>query len=437
MKVFHSPPATMLSMSMRSPMRAAQEVGHVLDDAPDIGRARIQRLAAREGQKLRGQPRAAAHRLERVLDALRARRIVLQIGAGALEIGADDLQQVVEVVSDAAGEMADRLHLLRLPRGLLRDQPLGRVDAYDDKAAGRDRRAIDLKLAAVERNRTMARRTVARGLIEDPHRAVPLEAFKDGKQCAPACEITRKAHQLEEIVVEDAELAVGCEHRDPVADGVERGLQDCRFICELALAHAQALVAAHQEQRRAQDHEQRHHRGQRAGDDLVALDAPALVGAGLKERAFLGHAVGELGAQHVHFRLALVHGREHVGGNRRPGCGQRGVERLEPVRDHGGEQGRAPLLRGIVDRQGAECAQVVVHLADAVAIGRQEPVLMGDDIAALAGFGGLDVIQDVLQSVDDVVGVNDPALLLALVHGEPHREIGLGDERQKQRNGGQ
>ena len=31
----------------------------------------------------------------------------------------DALQQVVEVVGDAAGELADRLHLLRLPQGLL------------------------------------------------------------------------------------------------------------------------------------------------------------------------------------------------------------------------------------------------------------------------------------------------------------------------------
>ena len=55
-----------------------------------------------------------------------------------LQIAADDLQHVVEVVRDAAGELADRLHLLRLPQlrlgfGALGD---GRGDALLQRFVG-------------------------------------------------------------------------------------------------------------------------------------------------------------------------------------------------------------------------------------------------------------------------------------------------------------
>ena len=43
-----------------------------------------------------------------------------QAPAHQIERADDAGQQVVEVVGDAAGEMADRLHLLRLPQRLLR-----------------------------------------------------------------------------------------------------------------------------------------------------------------------------------------------------------------------------------------------------------------------------------------------------------------------------
>src|SRR3546814_1398096 len=43
-------------------------------------------------------------------------------------------QQVVEVVGDAAGELADRLHLLRLDELALEVLLLGRIDEMDDEA---------------------------------------------------------------------------------------------------------------------------------------------------------------------------------------------------------------------------------------------------------------------------------------------------------------
>ena len=44
-------------------------------------------------------------------------------------------QQVVEIVRDAAGELADRLHLLRLRELGLEVLLLGRVDEMQDQAA--------------------------------------------------------------------------------------------------------------------------------------------------------------------------------------------------------------------------------------------------------------------------------------------------------------
>ena len=55
-------------------------------------------------------------------------------------VAEDRGQQVVEVVRDAAGELADRLHLLRLPQLLLELAPLGDVARVDDDGA--DRRIV-------------------------------------------------------------------------------------------------------------------------------------------------------------------------------------------------------------------------------------------------------------------------------------------------------
>jgi len=44
--------------------------------------------------------------------------------------GADDRQQIVEIVRDAAGELADRLHLLRLTQGFFGLAPLGDIDRF-------------------------------------------------------------------------------------------------------------------------------------------------------------------------------------------------------------------------------------------------------------------------------------------------------------------
>ena len=78
-------------------------------------RSRLQRLAPREGQQAPRQIGAAQRRVERIADQFRRsrRRRSIRV-AQQIEIADDDAEQIVEIVRHAAGEIADRLHLLRL-----------------------------------------------------------------------------------------------------------------------------------------------------------------------------------------------------------------------------------------------------------------------------------------------------------------------------------
>ena len=120
--VGHRPPAPTTSTVDLRPDGAADQLLHARDQAVDVGRLGIERLAAREGEQALGQrggalaPRPAPRRYSG-----RARRG--GPGASALcsssRLPDDAGQQIVEVVRDAAGQLADRLHLLRLAQRLL------------------------------------------------------------------------------------------------------------------------------------------------------------------------------------------------------------------------------------------------------------------------------------------------------------------------------
>jgi hypothetical protein len=97
-----------------APQRAAQQIGddiHLLVHVDDL---RLEGLTAREGQQLLGQLLAALHRVTHVAeDALE----LLVVAAQPLRhVGPaeNDGQKIVEVMRDAPGQLADRLHLLGL-----------------------------------------------------------------------------------------------------------------------------------------------------------------------------------------------------------------------------------------------------------------------------------------------------------------------------------
>ena len=116
--------------------RRAQQFGDVEHGAVDVDIARLQRLPAGEGQQMLDQFAAAFRGLVDQLGGLLQRRPVGKPGHQRLGGAGDDGQHVVEVVRDAAGELADRIELLRLLQLALGFA--GRGDVVIDQ-----RRAVD------------------------------------------------------------------------------------------------------------------------------------------------------------------------------------------------------------------------------------------------------------------------------------------------------
>ena len=76
---------------------------------------RLQHLLAAEGEQLRRQPARALAGLPDLLEIGRhAPTSLAHLLERELAVAEDDGEQVVEIVGDAAGELADRLHFLRL-----------------------------------------------------------------------------------------------------------------------------------------------------------------------------------------------------------------------------------------------------------------------------------------------------------------------------------
>ena len=103
---------------MRLAERAVQQIRHAEDQPVGIDRARIERLQPRKRQQPLGQLRRPLGADQRVVERAFGARLD-HAAFGDADIADDDGQQVVEVVRDAAGQLADRLHLLRLPQRLL------------------------------------------------------------------------------------------------------------------------------------------------------------------------------------------------------------------------------------------------------------------------------------------------------------------------------
>ena len=109
-----------------------QQRAHVLDQRRDICRPHLEPLDPAEGKQLRGQARAAFGRSERVL-GIELELLVLGALGDDVEPADDDRQQIVEVVRDAAGQLAERFHLLALPQLLLGGLELGDVARFEQQ----------------------------------------------------------------------------------------------------------------------------------------------------------------------------------------------------------------------------------------------------------------------------------------------------------------
>ena len=109
--------------------QAPQHAIHLADDRVQIDDARLDDLAPREEQQLAGEGGGALAGALDLLECRPVRMVGRDLAENDVGVALDDGQQVVEVVGDAAGEAADRLHLLRLQELLFELLALGDVDA--------------------------------------------------------------------------------------------------------------------------------------------------------------------------------------------------------------------------------------------------------------------------------------------------------------------
>src|SRR5262252_3274108 len=98
---------------------ATQELVELVDEAIGVDDLGPQGLAAREGEERLGQARSAIscamERADHALGLL-ARHLALQ----EVEIAGNHGQEIVEIMRDAAGELADGFEFLRLSKPLAR-----------------------------------------------------------------------------------------------------------------------------------------------------------------------------------------------------------------------------------------------------------------------------------------------------------------------------
>ena len=118
-----------LDVLAKEPSQKDRQVGEHLAQRKDL---RPERLTARERQQLPHQAGGAVGVLLDVHDVLEGRVARPVIGEKQIGETDDRRQHIVEVVCDAAGELADRVHLLALRELLLEGALFGRLERIDD-----------------------------------------------------------------------------------------------------------------------------------------------------------------------------------------------------------------------------------------------------------------------------------------------------------------
>ena len=208
------------------------------------------RLAAREGEQLPHQPGRPIGVLLDLHDVLEGRIGRAVIGEQKIGIADDRGQHVVEVVRDAAGELADRLHLLALDEILLERALLGGVEGED----GRARALVALRIG---RRDEEARRTRgARRLQRDVERgdlALALGGRLDRRAQGGAIALGDQ--------VEDRQPSLG-------GVGLERGLGEPRKGGVGTQHRARGVHRRDRHRRRIEDARKAHFRGAQ----VLALD---------------------------------------------------------------------------------------------------------------------------------------------------------------------
>ena len=112
--------------------RAVEHLAHALRWRREVDRLRIDRATAREREQMPRQPGAARDGAAHA-SKTRCRCSAGDVALEQLQTVGEHREQIVEVVRDAAGQLAERFHLLRLPKRLLgMPQPLLIAQALGD-----------------------------------------------------------------------------------------------------------------------------------------------------------------------------------------------------------------------------------------------------------------------------------------------------------------
>ena len=143
--------------------RRTKQFGDIEHGAVDVDIARLQRLAAGEGEQMLDQLAAAFRRLVDQLGGLLQPRLVLEARDQRFGGAGDHGQHVVEVVRDAAGEFADGVEFLRLQELVLGFARRGGV-VIDQRRAADGARGVAQRPAADDE---MDRRVAADGTNHD------------------------------------------------------------------------------------------------------------------------------------------------------------------------------------------------------------------------------------------------------------------------------
>ena len=105
------------SISTVSPSERCRKSTEPDNELIDVDRLGIERLTTREGEQPAGQRRRAlrtAYRIGEVALEISSLGHLASVALRRFDVAQHDHQEIVEVVGDAAGQLADRLHLLRL-----------------------------------------------------------------------------------------------------------------------------------------------------------------------------------------------------------------------------------------------------------------------------------------------------------------------------------
>ena len=174
--------------------QAPEHALHPGNQRVEIHHLGLQDLLAAEGEQLAGQRSRSLSGPANFLQVLMQRVVVCHLRQCEFSRSVDDGEEIVEVVRDAAGELANRLHLLRLLELTFKRLPRGDVDGDAEQTGRRSVRLVRHLRAAMDPVGTGVR-------PDDPklHRVVTLAADRSTDRCLHVAPIIGM-NQLEEFL---------------------------------------------------------------------------------------------------------------------------------------------------------------------------------------------------------------------------------------------